>query len=648
MRDMTSRVSWTFCGALALGALAFGWLLRADAVAPDDGARDAAPLAHSRGDAPAWRVDLPGALPDPAPEQLEDGTAPRPADEAGKPLVSVSWVGTPAPMTRDPLPEVIAHPTSGAARLATKPVIASLSADGSAVTLALTTGPHTLSVRSAGGTVWCEQKDVQPGTHQVVLDAAHLPGVTGRCIDGQGRPVEGASVRITSLLTAGAVGVISGPDGDFRVPFLSAELLYEAKASKVGYREASSEPLQLEPHRSRTIEPLVMRAACVVSGRVQLADGTPVAGCPVHAVVKPVSHSQTGTDADGRFLFDDLPAGDVRVYTSHSMLRDASVTLPDAPEERTAILVLDEGVFIDGAIHSEDGSPSDNLWIQGTPLQLAGGPALDREATGQSTQVQGIPATFRLGPFPPGLVEVSEAFGAFEKRIVEAPGTVELVLPPQLTLELALRFTDAATGLPINRSGSCGVVIKGNDGVLGSQSGSRVQPDSNGIWTFSRRLPSRVTTSLIVRFPEHAPARVDALETLPPDAAPLEVAVQPEAQFVVRVVDAGGAPVAGAYLFIVWQVDPASVQERFAGDTPAFANRKWFADGMGVVSHATSGADGWLRTPRLANGAVVCVVRAEGFLSWFQRFAIAPSAPGAHEDPTVKEPDLVVTLSPAS
>jgi hypothetical protein len=648
---MTVRARWLLGGVLLGVGLAAWLLLRGEG--DGDGSRETgrgalppatSPLARSPGFTGA------PAAPERSSESLgassADGAAP-PAQEDSRPRLAVRWAGAPVPMTRNPLPELSARPAAGWARDANPPKVVPLSPDGSSVVLTLAAGPHEVLLRSGGAVVWRAGLELRPGTQEVAIDGAHVPGVTGRCVDERGEPVEGVNVHIDSVLGGSVASVVSDAEGAFCVPFLSAELLYDGKADKPGYLDALVDLIELQPDRLVALPILAMRSARVVTGRVELPDGTPVASCPVHALVGK-RRAQSHTDAEGRFRFEALPAGEARLWTQHSSpaLLDAVAVLPDAEAERSATLVMGTGVFIDGTVRTEDGAKSNAfVWLQGVPVVAGGKPAVPEAAT-RSASVNGTPGTFQLGPFPPGPVEISDGMRGFPTFVMQAPGTVELVLQLR-ELEFTVRFTDASTGDPITRTGSLALLSRDAEGgVVGSSgAGAQVQPDARGVYTFSRRVSPLVVTSFVVRFPGYEAARFDALETQASRDAPFECAVEPARQLIVRVVDPAGAPVSGAQVYVAWRVGLDELSEFQAGTSWSMSRKAWFPDGASVPGNATTDVHGLAVLHRDSEGAMTCVVRAEGYLSWFRRFDRVPPLP-TEGDPGSPAFTATLTSSP--
>ncbi len=456
-------------------------------------------------------------------------------------------------MGRSPLPELTAQPSSGAARLASAPARVVLAADESAVTMTLAPGPHELVLLSMHATVWRGERDLHAGLNEVVFDVSKLPGVTGRCVDEEGRPLEGVMVSQPDFNT---VSVLTGADGHFLVPLLSAEAIYRFVATKAGFCDVTAEPRVLAPDHLTTMDTFVLQPARVVSGRVELKDGTAVVGCTVQARctsggVASKAPVQLTSDSEGRFRFDKMPAGDVRLWTSHPMLLNASVLLPDAIEERSTTLVLDEGAFIDGTVRYDDDSELGSLSIYGMPVAQPGGSPIHAESSQHMAQVSGLSNHFSLGPFPPGPVAISEMSLQYDPQVFQAPSTIELVLPARRDVQCAFRFTDASTGLPITKSGSLTVLRAIGGATVGEASGFAVQPDGNGLWTFRQSIEPGVSVSLVVRFADYLAARMDGLERSATEGEVTEVRVEPFAGLRVRVQQASGTPVAGAKVSLI-------------------------------------------------------------------------------------------------
>lgn len=279
-------------------------------------------------------------------------------------------------------------------------------------------------------------------------DIALVPGavISGRVLDGEGRPLGGAVVSAEAssagavkglarlellrdawregMLVAGTGRAESAEDGSFRLTSLEP-VPYDVKAKKAGYLEARAWQV---PAGSRD-ETLKLERGGAVVGRVvdPLLRGVPaklvLTEARIAEVHKLFDSRTTEVDADlsstveaiagedGRFRFDGLEEGPrdlTATAEGHPSLRrevevgDGTVDLGD--------LKLEESLAVSGSVHGPDGRPIGDarVWVP-KPLK--------RTMSGNSTRRDSDEAVAETRSGPEGLFHLTGlSRGVFEVR----------------------------------------------------------------------------------------------------------------------------------------------------------------------------------------------------------------------------------------
>ncbi|MBX3463146.1 MAG: carboxypeptidase regulatory-like domain-containing protein [Planctomycetes bacterium] len=144
-------------------------------------------------------------------------------------------------------------------------------------------------------------------------------GLDGRVRDAGGSPVAGAELEFHALAPAPAGAALPAPpqrvrsaaDGSFAVDHLRpGRIQFRARARGHGPQRGEFELL---PGHRPAIE-VVLPAACAVHGRIEDADGAPLADCRVWSgAMDDLDGAFTVSAADGTFELSGLPPGPVRL-----------------------------------------------------------------------------------------------------------------------------------------------------------------------------------------------------------------------------------------------------------------------------------------------------------------------------------------------
>ncbi|MCP3136344.1 carboxypeptidase-like regulatory domain-containing protein [Pyxidicoccus xibeiensis] len=271
-------------------------------------------------------------------------------------------------------------------------------------------------------------------------DVALSPGrvVTGLVKDTLGRPVTGAVVRLSATdpllpLDDVARSDIRGAfrfegllEGTYRLEALGARGEHAASPMVVGRGAPSTAELRLEPGGT-------------LVGSVTAAGGTPAAGARVRLDV--VAGPDTGmparlalADAQGRFRFEGVPAGQVVLAAAHEKLGAVrSASQPVGPGQQVSTgLTLPAPATVEGRVVGSDGKP-----VAGMPV------AAMAEAHGVAPVValSDAEGRYRLSPLGEGAQRVVLAPGgrwrpglsALEREVTttagQTAGGVDLALP---------------------------------------------------------------------------------------------------------------------------------------------------------------------------------------------------------------------------
>ena len=217
------------------------------------------------------------------------------------------------------------------------------------------------------------------------IDLAVVRGgtVTGRVVDGAGRPVASAVVRALGSVVRPVLGTdLAETDGDgrFRLDLPVGTYALEASHQRfAGVDQINRDPLvQVEAGQDATIE-IVMVAGCVVEGRVIAGNGQPSGDGALERKfgASDLEFGPTGKiDADGTFRWTTTTEGEVTLRawpwkSTHSghrtfacrdgaRFRDVVFQIPSTPADMSGTVVMADGTparfaFLDIFAMSADG-----------------------------------------------------------------------------------------------------------------------------------------------------------------------------------------------------------------------------------------------------------------------------------------------------
>lgn len=252
--------------------------------------------------------------------------------------------------------------------------------DGVVVLAALAPGPWQVQVLAADDVV-VEPVRVEPGREAWLRIERALDRVArGIVVDADGVPVAGAQVWIHRGTAMGKYSMPepadftsrcagrTGVDGRFLVPISPRE--DRVAACCAGYGESFARRVSTESSELRLV---LGRAFATVAGTVRGEAGELVAGALVlltpvgrdarrtadGVVMGPRVDRMVRTDAEGRFRFEGVAPGRVRVWATASPRLAAWPEVDVAPFANVEIaLVMKDGVEVVGTVRNADGTPA--------------------------------------------------------------------------------------------------------------------------------------------------------------------------------------------------------------------------------------------------------------------------------------------------
>jgi Carboxypeptidase regulatory-like domain len=276
--------------------------------------------------------------------------------------------------------------------------------------------PIDLQVTAEGYLEAAVRGVVPPPARPLAVQLTPAARVAGRVVDGSGRPVAGAEVRLAPRLpepgTAGVpppagareLAVTSGEDGGFAFAGVApGAVLLEAAAA--GFQ--LSEPLPAEVPQGGSLRDLVLvvERGATVEGTVSDRGGEPVPGALVQ-----LGRVGARSDAAGRFRVEGVKPGAQLAEVDHRDFNRLTRRLEVAPEGTTADFVLTGGWPVAGRAVDEQGLP-----VAGAQLDLQ---QLDRLESRAYRAGSGEDGRFRFGRVAEGRYTLSatrEGYAAEER-----------------------------------------------------------------------------------------------------------------------------------------------------------------------------------------------------------------------------------------
>lgn len=196
----------------------------------------------------------------------------------------------------------------------------------------------------------------------MVTSAAHAAVIAGRVVDGDGRPVAGAEVRIWQKLPGpmgkGAADVPvqfadgqrgdvlrTDADGRFETPdVVTADAFARVFADAEGMLTARGDWIEIRPETNPRVIEVVMRRLRTITGQVLDRQQRPIAGATVFHVGDAPEKIETQSDRDGRFQLRGVPEGRVFVFAEMPGYRFTGKLLTDDRDAAITLARIDEPI----------------------------------------------------------------------------------------------------------------------------------------------------------------------------------------------------------------------------------------------------------------------------------------------------------------
>lgn len=461
-----------------------------------------------------------------------------------------------------------------------------------------------------------------------------IAAVAGKVVDLEGRPVAGAEVRAEEAATVGPMGVrrfelgrqpplaLSDEQGAFRLQ-LQPGRSYTLRATHARFAPARV-PLagQLAPLATRTGVRIVLGNGAAAFGKVVDRDSRPVAGAEVQLTAAaaetpglprsplPGMSAESyaaAADAQGRFVFDHLPAGrfDLRAKADgYAPLTVRGLTLAEAREPQDlGAVVLSPGAVLEGTVVDAKGRPLAGTTVSAERSQATGGMIVRRignqrrEASDNETRAD-AEGRFALRGLAPGeAVDVTARLRGFvtaTQSRVEVPREQPLRLVLQLAAQVSGRVVDEV-GDPVV---GADVSVKETGGGILAMFGQQATTDAEGRFTAEDLAPGkRMVTAEAAGFLESEPRFVELANGKTVDG--LELVLKRGSTIEGTVLLPGGVPAAGAQV---------AIKEDGGANSPGVIVRRF-----GGTGNATADGDGRYRLEGVAEGPRSIAAQLAGY-----------------------------------
>ena len=468
--------------------------------------------------------------------------------------------------------------------------------------------------------------ELAPRETPLVVDVAFDPAaaLTGRVVDGDGKPVKGAEVRVIDQLRGGDAAVerrtTSDDKGVFRVGGLAASR-YRVEVRPPDALVERREAVELARGRTLDLGTFRARPGLALSGTVTGDDRTPLEGIALRAfrrLGQGRALERRGTsDAEGRFRLGGLAEGrydlDVDPKSAGSWLpaEREDLAVPGPPVE----LKLERGAVIRGTATGPDGAAPEGLSVWALTGATERGSS---RAVGRATIEDRATGAFRIEGLPAGEVSVHAAARRLAPAASEpldlAAGEERTGLALRLARGLRLVGTVVAkeSGAPL---AGASIAVEGTSAPAGDGEARASALDETPVTSTDGRFAldglAAGQVTLAARHPDFAPS-TQVVVVGEEDPEPVRIALGAGATVEGTVTKAGGEPAPGIRI-------EARGESALGGD-PKLAGTLTGADGSYRLVHLPAGAgtvvrrggtsgldDQERRSVALADGATVRV-----------------------------------------
>jgi len=342
---------------------------------------------------------------------------------------------------------------------------------------------------------------------------------------------------------------------------LDPELTWTVAPSLEAHHAEVEIGLELEPGEERAIV-ILPTAGASVSGVVVDDGGAPLAGAEVSTVnftpwMGGLGGRETTTDEDGRFVLRAVAPGEQQLEAELSGWRSSRSDELELEQGQQVelVLTLDRGEIIAGVVRLPDGSPAAEARIVVEARRSGGGWGNwggGRRRRAGSTE-SGSDGAFRVSGLDEGAYTVRAAFDEVSGKASGKTGDVaviwrdveEGVASGTMDVQLELVGPVAFVGRVVDDRGEpvAQFELEVDSVEDGGPREREAFEDEDGRFVFARVGPGEWTVTVEAEGHVHPD---EALVSLPGDGLELELVLERTARLAGRVVDVGGAPVAGA------------------------------------------------------------------------------------------------------
>jgi len=304
------------------------------------------------------------------------------------------------------------------------------------------------------------EASAEPGEEklEIVLEG-HL-SLSGRVIDPEGRPIEGARVSIGGEIDGRFYGISAGATTDAEGRFETDKVAPDAtlvRAWARGHQPSERIPLERGEEGALAEVEIMLELGFEVEGRVIDSVGAPVMGALVFVESSGGSPGPSGqSDSEGLFRLEGVAPGEAELAAVEGP-RQVTEAIEVGPGSRFVEIVLPAGFEVSGRVVDPEGTGLERIVVELTAWSDPG--------TLPVREVTDAAGAFRFDDVGPGTWAVTaRAEGLTELRspgqfVVEAPVTgLELVLGSGTTLRgrvLGLSPDDLLrVGVIVGRPGS--------------------------------------------------------------------------------------------------------------------------------------------------------------------------------------------------
>jgi hypothetical protein len=376
------------------------------------------------------------------------------------------------------------------------------------------------------------------GRNRLEVDCRRLPVFDVTVVDEDGAPVPGAEIALRGFDSPfdGKQDKQADEHGRAILGPLPFHVVWSLEASAPGRIPVTRRELFADPDAPRRSITLVLQPAPSVTATVVDPQGAPLPNTLVLLRAAAFTRRRT-TDGEGRATFTELPAGPVELLTESGSWVDTAVQLE--PRGHASVsLQVQAGELLRLELRGGDG-PTTGAVLFGTPAEEPD-PLLAEAATRRTvTNSKGVGF---LGPLPPGPVRVTHPDSGLD-RVVTLRDGVTLHEPLMLRCLYMVQVLDGLSGRPVQATGALRWLHRDEPAL-------EMTFDEEGKAMLPLDLPTGHMASFELALPGLAVLRG---QSLVPDrrVGRLDFEAPRAPATLLHVVDAGGAPVRSARVYVL-------------------------------------------------------------------------------------------------